>query len=267
MKQARRFLLLAGDALHDALRNRVGLFAIVCALLVGVFADRCTGFDGGAIVVNGREFDVHEGARLLGPTIYGICGLLLVLVSGFLAADALARPISERTAAMWLARPVGRAAYALARLAGALGLGLGAGIAVLGLVSVLLHVRLGLSLGPALVGIAVFAVEAWVVAAIAMALALHLPRVAALAAVVIGMQLVVFSNVLHALASTRSGLLETVERWGPPLGTAFVYAVAPWFSAAASASEWIEVVVRLVAWGAGASALLVLGFRRMDLPS
>lgn len=267
MSPVRTFSLLAADALRDGLRNRVGLFALVFALCIGLFADRCTGFDTGSFVINGRPFDVRDGARLVGPLVFSVCALLLVLTAGFLACDALARPLSDGAATLWLARPVGRGNYALSRLCGALGLALAAGAAVLGVVALLLHLRLGLALAPALVGIVVFAADAWVIAAIAMTLGLVLPRVVALATVVMAMQLVVFSNGLHAVASASGGMLDSLDRWGPPLGTGLLYAVAPWFSPGASAAEWIDVGARLLIWGAGASGLLVFLFRRQDVPS
>lgn len=265
MSPLRSLALLAADAVRDGVRNRVGLFALVFALLVGLFADRCTAFDAGTVVLNGREFDVREGARLMGPFVFASCALLLVLVSGFVACDALARPLSEGTATLWLSRPVGRASYALSRLAGALGLSLAAGAAVLLVVTVLLHLRLGLDPKPALAGVAVFAADAWVVAAVAMTLGLHLPRVVALGAVVLSIQMVVFTNGLHTVASVSGGLLGAVERYGPPLGTALFYALAPWFSEGVPAADWLGVCARLVLWGAGSTALLALLFRRLDL--
>lgn len=266
MSSARTVALLAVDAVRDGVRNRVGLFALAFALCVGLFADRCTSFDAGTVLLNGREFDVHEGARLMGPFVFGSCALLLVLVAGFVACDALARPLSEGTANLWLSRPVGRASYALSRLAGALGLSLAAGAAVLLVVAVLLHMRLGLDPWPAIAGVAVFAADAWVVAAVAMTLALALPRVVALGAVVLSLQMIVFTNGIHTVASVSGGLLGGIERYGPPLGTALIYALAPWFSDGVSAADWLSVAARLVAWGAGSTALLVLLFRRIDLP-
>ncbi len=267
MSPARTLGLLAADAVRDGVRNRVGLFAIVFALCVGLFADRCTAFEAGTVMLNGREFDVSDGAHFIGPFVFGSCALLLALVAGFVACDALARPLSEGTATLWLSRPVGRASYALSRLAGALGLSLAAGFAVLLVVTVLLHLRLGLDPLPALAGVAVFAADAWVVAAVAMAFALYLPRVVALGAVVLLMQMVVFTNGLHSVATLSSGLLGGIERYGPPLGTALIYALSPWFSPGASAAEWLDVGVRLFVWGAGSTVLVALLFRRIDLPA
>lgn len=267
MTTLRRFGLLAGDAVRDGVRNRVGLFALIAALLVGLFADRCTDLGGGGFVLNGRTIDASDAARFVGPLLFGTCSLLLVWIAGFLACDALARPLSERTAVLWLARPVGRGAYALARLAGALGLAVGAGVVVLSAVAVLLHLRLGLALPPAAVGIAVFAACAWVVAAFGMTLALFLPRVVALAAVTLALQLVVAANALHLVADSEGGLLHVLDRFGPPLGRAFVLALAPWLQGEAATSDWIAAAGSLMAWGAGLSLLLVLAFRRRDLPT
>lgn len=251
--------------MRDALRNRVGLFALAAALVVGLFADRCTGVGGGTFVLNGRPYDVSDGAKLVGPVLYGLCALLLVWISAFLACDALARPLSDGTAPLWLSRPVGRGTYALSRLAGSLGLSVGAGILVLLVVTGLLNARLGLPPAPALLGLAVFAANAWVVAAIAMALALFLPRVVALAAVSIGIQLVVVANLLRMVAETEGGMLQAIDRFGPPLGTGLVYALSPWFAEGATASDWIGPAFRTLFWGGAASAFLVVAFRRREL--
>jgi ABC-type transport system involved in multi-copper enzyme maturation permease subunit len=267
MNVARTFTLLSGDALRDALRNRVGLFALACALLVGLFADRCTGFDTGAIVLNGQAYDLRDGARLVGPVVFGSCSVLLLFVAGFLASDGLARPISDGTVSLWLARPVSRAVYALSRLSGTLALALVAGASVLLGVVALLHLRLGLDTGPGIVGVAIFVADAWVVASLAMTLGLFLPRVVALTLVVLAVQLVVSSNVLAVLMSNGDGGVSVLERFGPPLGTALLYALAPWFSASASAGEWTDVLMRLAVWAVGTSALLIVLFRRLELPS
>jgi hypothetical protein len=162
---------------------------------------------------------------------------------------------------------VSRGSYALSRLAGALGLAIGAGAVVLLVVTVLLHLRLGLAVSPAMTGLAIFAADAWVVAAVAMTLGLVLPRVVALAAVTLFTQLVVVANGLHSVTESTGGFLGALERFGPPLGTALLYALAPWFGSEASFGQWTDAVVRLLFWGAGSSAILVVLFRRMDLSS
>ncbi len=267
MNTARTFRLLSSDALRDALRNRVGLFALACALLVGLFADRCTGFDTGAIVLNGQAYDLRDGARLVGPVVFGSCSVLLLFVAGFLASDALARPISDGTVSLWLARPVSRGIYALSRLSGTLALALVAGASVLLGVVALLNLRLGLDVGPGLFGVAIFAVDAWVVASVAMTLGLFLPRVVALTVVVLAVQLVVSSNVLAAVTANGDGGIAVLERFGPPLGTTLLYALAPWFSASATAGEWTDALLRLAVWAVGSTALLMVLFRRVELPS
>ena len=267
MSTSRRFLALAADAVRDGLRNRVGLFALAAALLVGLFADRCTGLGGGSFLLNGRAYDLGTGAKLVGPLLFGTCSLLLIWVAGFLACDSLARPLSDGTAPLWLSRPIGRGIYALSRLAGSLGLSVGAGVAVLGVVTALLNARLDLSLAPALLGLVVFAANAWVVAASAMALALFLPRVVALAVVSIGIQIVVVANLVHVVAETSGGVLQTIDRFGPPIGTGLVYALSPWFSDGPEAVDWIDPVLRTLFWGFATSALLVGVFRRRELPA
>lgn len=265
MSGATRFTKLATDAVRDALRNRIGLLAILFALAIGVFADRCTGIEGGSFVVNGRLYDVSDGARLVGPLLYGLCALTLVWVAGLVACDSLARPLSEGTASLVLSRPVGRRAYALARLAGALAISVGAGASVLLAVAFLLQARFGLDLAPGLVALGVFAVDAWVVAAVAMTLSLWLPRLVALAAVTIGLQLVVAANLFYTVAESSGGMLSAIERFGPPLATSLVLALSPWFSDGAVAGDWLEPALRLGVWGIGATALLVAIFGREEI--
>lgn len=265
MTGAVRVALLSLEALRDAIRSGVGVFAVVGAILVAVFAERCTLGESGVLVVNGRVIGMEEGARLLGPVVYGVSAFCFVLIAGFVACDGLARPLGDGSALLWLARPVTRTAYALSRLLGALALAVGVGAVVLVGIAGLLDARLGLAMGPALWGLAACALDAWVVAAVAMALGLWLPRVVALAIVTIWTQLVVFSNGVHLVMDTGGGTLAAIERFGPPLGTAVLHALAPWYSSLPVGPDAAWVALRLVAWGAGATLVMVLAFRRMEV--
>ena len=75
----------------------------------------------------------------------------------------------------------------------------------------------------------------------------------------------VVANLLHLVADTSGGLLQGIDRFGPPLGTVLVLALSPWFSDGPAPSDWIDPVVRTLLWGGGAGGLLVLLFRRREL--
>lgn len=263
MNSVSHTLLLAREALRDAFRERIGLGVIVLAFALALLVDRCSGVHAG-FMVNGRMLDSALLARAIGPILFVSTSLLLSAGTGLVACDLLARPLEQGVATLWLARPVRREIYALSRLAGALGLGLAASLLVLGGATALLSTRHGLSPLPGLVGIAAHALAAAIVAAIAMTSSLVLPRLLAFFAVLAWMQLVALAAVFHMLGIGSGSWLGAVERRGPPIGTALLYAVGPWVGLDPAPSDVLAVALRLLLWLAAAVALLVWGVRRIE---
>lgn len=261
----RAFVPLTFEAVRDGLRSRAGLGVALAGILCLMIVHRCTGLEVVASGFDGREIDPTAMTRMLGPVLYGMVALFLVAAVGLVAADGLARPIEEGSVSLWLARPVSRSTYALARLAGALLLGGGTGVVVLLAATGLLNLRHGLALGPGALGAAIFFFEAIVVAGIAMAASLVLPRLVTLFLVVLWIQLVVFANTAHMLGARPGGWLGTMEQMGPPLGTALLFAVSPWVGVETNFEQAAWVFGRLGAWAIASALLVVVAFRRIEL--
>lgn len=264
MSWLRTFLRLAAEAVRDSVRSRAGLAVVVSAVLCLLVVDRCSGVDA-MIEHGGRTIDPSAFSRLLGPLLYGLVALFLVAAAGLVACDALARPIEDGTVSLWLARPVSRTTYALARLAGSMTLSGVVGGAVLLVATGLLAARYDLAPGPGLLGAAVFLLDAVVVSGIAMAASLFLPRLLTLFLVVTWVQLVLFANLAHVVGAAFGGWLGALERWGPPLGTAILFALSPWVGLDANDGQAAAVLARLGLWAAGSVALVAAAFRRLEL--
>lgn len=263
--RARAFALLAAEAMRDAVRSRAGLGVALGAVLCLVVVNRCTGLELVANGMDGEGLDPAALARVLGPVLYGMVALFLVAATGLVAVDSLARPIEDGTVSLWLARPVGRTPYALARLAGTMGLAGGAGVAVLLAATVLLEMRHGLSLAPGAFGTLVFLLEALVVSSLAMAASLFLPRLLTLFVILLWVQAAVFANTAHMLGAKLGGWLGAMERFGPPLGTALLFAVSPWVGLDPRTEQAVWIFGRLALWAAAGVALVAFAFRRMEL--
>ena len=262
----RALRLLAAESFQDALRSRLGLAVAACALFALLFVDRCTNLGaGGGFVMNGQPVDPEVLSRALGPLLFGGVSLFLVAASGLVASDGLARPLADGSIALWLARPVSRATYAIARLAGTVALAIVAGGSVLAAAAFLLHLRHGLPLPPAFFGALVFCGSAWIVSAFAMTLSLYAPRVVTLFAVIVWIQVVVMANTAHVLGASFGGWFGALERWGPPLGTALLYAVSGWVAFTPPPGEMALVMLRLGLWVVASAVLLVVCVRRIEI--
>lgn len=265
MSRLRVFALLTGEALRDALRSRIGLGVLILALLLVLGVDRCAGAPSETITFNGRELPASFVGTVFGPLTFLVLSFVLIAAAGMIASDALARPLEDGSASLWLARPVGRTSYALARLAGGLLLVSAVAIGVLGFATAVLARRYGLDWQVAVGGYFTFVADAFVVSAIAMWLSLHLPRMLTLFGVFLWLQYVAFSNTMHVAGTLSQGSGSLLEGWGPPLGTALLFAVGPWAGLELSPQQRALAAARLAIWGAAAVALLLVSFRRREL--
>lgn len=265
MSRVRAFALLTGEALRDALRSRVGLGVLVLAVLLVLGVDRCASAPADTIRFNGRELPAAVVGTVFGPLTFLVLCFVLIGAAGLIASDALARPLEDGSASLWLARPVGRATYALSRLAGGFLLVSVAAIGVLGFATAVLARRYGLDWQVGVVGYLTFVADAFVVSVIAMWLSLHLPRMLTLFGVFLWVQYVAFSNAMHVAGSLSQGSERLLEGGGPPLGTALLFAVGPWAGLELSPEQRAAAAARLALWGAAATALLLFSFRRREL--
>ena len=171
------FCALAGEAFRDATRRKIVPVVVVFALLSLLAVDSCTSCAGSSQVVqNGEQVSVDDISGWTGMLIFAVLSLWTMVLAGLLASDHLAETILDGSANLVLARPVRRSEFALARLTGALGIAYVTGAVVLTVSAYLLHLRNGVPLGAAIWAGLACAAGALVVAALAMALSLHLSR-------------------------------------------------------------------------------------------
>jgi ABC-type transport system involved in multi-copper enzyme maturation permease subunit len=266
------FAALATEATRDALRRRFAIAVAVALALALSWAHTCTRLTG-TVVVDQHQLDPAVAAGLFAPALFSFQALTVLVVAGVLASDHLARPLADGSALLWLSRPVSRTSYAAARLVGSLVVGLGAGAILLGGTAALLVSRSGVAVAPVWVAAGATALAMAVVASVAMALSLVLGRLAVLLAVVFGTPLQFFANAVSlgvALVHpglAAPGLLDTLDRWGPPLGTAVFAAVSAWNPHLDAGAILGPALLRLALWAAAAVALLVAGFRRVEIGS
>jgi ABC-type transport system involved in multi-copper enzyme maturation permease subunit len=254
---------LAREALADALRRRIAAAVAVAALVSVAMLDSCTSC-APSVTVDGEVRELTELAGAAGLGTFVMLGLWVIALAGVLASDHLRATLEDGSALLSLARPVARDSFALARLAGVLGLALGAGVMVLGAAAGLLSARSALPVLPAVWAGSACALGCVVVAALAMAASLVLPRAATLLLVLGGVWLIALANGLGAFTQL-GGWLGWIDRVGPPLGSSMAIALAPWLEGGRVAGDAAQVGSRLVAWGIGAVLALLGGFRRVEL--
>ena len=257
------FALLFGEALADAIRRRIVSGVAIAALLSVLMLDSCTSCSP-SITVNGQLRDLGELMGAAGFGAFLVLGLWVIALAGVLAADHLRSALEDGSAMLALARPVPREVFALARLAGVLGVAAGAGGLVLGAAALLLAKRSHLPLPPALLAAGACALGALVVGALAMAASLVLPRVATILLVLGGMGLLTLANGVAPIGE-GAGWLGVLDRFGPPLASTMALALEPWLTSVTIAGDGIRLAARLVAWAIGALFALAYGFRRVEL--
>ena len=259
----RSFWLLAGEALGDAFRRRIVGGVAIAALLSIAMLESCTGCSP-RIQVNGEVRELAELRGAFGFTSFLVLGLWGIALAGVLASDHLRAALDDGSAALSLARPVPRDTFALARLAGVLGVTAGAGLLVLGAAAILLASRSGLPLAPAATAAGACWLGAVSVAALAMTASLALPRVATVLLVLAGVGLVALANGVGPFAED-AGWLGAVDAYGPPLASTLALALEPWLDTVRIPGDGVRVTARLVAWAIGSTLALLWAFRRVEI--
>jgi hypothetical protein len=92
-----------------------------------------------------------------------------------------------------------------------------------------------------------------------------LPRIAAVMLVLVTVAVVAVVNAVGLSGVDIGGLVWGIDRFGPPLASAVVAALANWIAPAEVPVSAFELVVRMSAWAVAAVALLVVVFRRQDI--
>lgn len=260
---AHAFRLLCAEAIRDAFRRRtVAVVAVVCVLTL-LMMESCSGCQA-QIELEGdaaRALDVLSWA---GVAAWCVLALWVVTLAGLLSADHLSESLDDGSAHLILARPVSRDTYALSRLAGALAVALGAGLVLLGGATFFVGVRNALPLAPALVAFGACAFSCVSIGALAMLASLHLPRMASVMLVFLAIATISGVNLYSVAAGGVDGFYGVVDRFGPPLGSSVLLALAPWAGQSLEHVDAGDVIVRLVVWALGSVSLLVWSFRRCE---
>lgn len=260
----RVFAALAREALADAMRRRIVALIAVMALVSLLFIDSCTSCSP-QIEAQGRPVELAELAGVLGLAMMLVLGLWTQVLAGVLASDHLAEPLADGSAALALSRPVSRGAFALSRLAGVLALSFVTGVVLLATTALLLSLRQDLAPGPALAAGLACALGCVTVSGLAMAASLYLPRVATallVFALVWGVALV---NAIGQAGAELRGWLGAVDRFGPPLASSMIVALAPWLDSATVSGTAADVALRGLVWAVASAGLVVVAFRRLEL--
>ena len=266
----RNLLLLWREALLDALRRKLVLAIAAASLLSLAVLDDCAGC-APTIQVNGQAQSVASAAPALGIALLIVVGLWVVTLAGLLAADHLAQSLEDGHASSALARPVRRADFVLARLAGSLTVSLAAGALLFGMTAFWIVTRSDLPAGPAWLAGLSCALACIAVAAFAMTASLALPRLA-IWLLVLGL---VFLTTLAAgveslqaargVPATTHSLLALLDRWGPPIASGLLRSLASWLPGAPLPTDAPASLARGAAWAALGVAALVAAFRRIEL--
>jgi ABC-type transport system involved in multi-copper enzyme maturation permease subunit len=255
------FAALAREAVRDGIRRRIVPAIVGVCLLSLAGIDSCTSC-AAQITINGQTTPAAPGWTAL--VLFVALGLWTMILAGLLAADHLATTLEDGSARLVLARPVARETFVGARLAGVLAVALVTGAVLLGMAVALLRARLGVTVGPAL--IASLAVVGGTVTsgALVMALSLVLPRVASILIVLAAIPTIAVVNIASGLGAELGGAMGVLDRFGPPLASAMMVALAPWFSDAPSEGGAV-LALRLGVWAVASLGLLVVAFRRTEL--
>jgi len=264
--QSRAFRALTGEAVQDAVRRRIVAAIAVVSLLSLMVVDSCTSC-APTIVQNGQPVQLPEVAGWTGVAIFAVLGLWSMVLAGILASDHLAEPMTDGTAVLVLARPVPRATFALARLVGGLAIAFATAAVLLGGTTALLHARNGVVIADAVWGALACALGATSVAALAMTASLYLPRIATLFLVLVLVWAIAAANASALFGADLSGVTFAVDRFGPPLATSMVAAVAGWIAPTEVPVDGLAVAVRAIAWAVASISLLVVCFRKYDIPN
>jgi len=264
---SRVFRALAGEAVRDAIRRRIVAAIAVVSLLSLLVVDGCTTCATPTIVQDGVSVQLPEVAGWAGMVIFAVLGLWAMVLAGVLASDHLAEPLSDGSAVLVLARPVGRSTFALARLVGVLAIAFATAFVLLGGSTAMLHARNGVAIANAVWGALACAGGAVIVASLAMTASLFLPRVATLFSVLAVVGAIAGINALALFGTELNGVAWAIDRFGPPLGSALAAAVAGWIAPVAVPVDPIEVAIRIVAWAVASVALLMIAFRSRDIAS
>ena len=257
--------LLTREALADAVRRRIAGVVAVFALVSLLFVDSCTSCSP-TITSQGQEIPLQQLAGAGGLMVALVLSLWSIVMAGILASDHLAEPLEDGSALLLLSRPISRGTYALTRLGGSWLLAAATAALLLAVTGVLLQQRQGLPAEQLLGAWLACLLSAWTVGALAMTASLWLPRAITALLVFGGVWLLAGLEIAARLGAELSGLPLLIDTFGPPIASGIIVALSPWLEGAREIQgSPVLIVSRALVWCGASSALLVLGFRRIEL--
>lgn len=257
--------LLTREALADAVRRRIAVVVAGFALVSLFFVDSCTSCSP-TITAQGQEVAVQQIAGASGVAVALVLSLWAMILGGILASDHLAEPLEDGSALLLLARPVPRGTYALTRLAGAWLLAAATAALLLFSSAALLQARQELSATPMLGAWLACVASAWTVGALAMTASLWLPRAVTALLVFGGVWLLAGLETAARLGAELTGVARAIDTLGPPLASGVLIALGGWLEPTVQVEgSAAAVALRALLWSVGSAALLVVGFRRIEL--
>lgn len=272
----RAFALLALAALRGAAWS-FGVWAVglLCVLAL-LFLQTCAGCAGaGAVVLDGEALLLGGVFSELTALVTALClAAMLVWLAGLLGLNPLRRSLRDGSAALALAQPVSRSAFALAQLAGVLAVAWSAAALLLGASAWWLGGRMGLDLAPLWgLGLAC-ALGCVVTAALALAASTRLPRFVT----ALGITLALLPlDLLLAMGALPPGAATWLARLWPPLVSSLLAPLLHWlpdwlpggllpFGAGALLElDTALLLLRLACWALLALVLLILSLQTLKL--
>ncbi len=261
--EARPLRWLTAQAVRDASQRRLVPAVLVISVLSLFMMDSCTSCNAN-VVVQG-EPQAIDLSSLAGLLTFGLLAVWSIALAGLLASDHLREIFDDGSATLWLARPISRPTLALGRLLGSLIVSLGAALLLCVGASFFLSIRGDLPLLPALWATLSVLSSCTTIAALAMMASLFLPRLVTVLIVFGGVGLMAVLNLAAAAGRPLAGLYFVLHQFGPPVLSAVMAALSPWWATGpVEISVW-DVVIRSVSWAIGSLGLLLIVFDQIEL--
>ena len=256
--------LLAREGLRDAARRRVVPAVAALCLFTMALINSCTQCSG-VVETNGGQLEALAVFGWAGIAGLGLLALWCAILAGLVAADHLSSTLEDGSALLVLSRPISRRTFALARLLGALAISLAAVFFLLGGAGVLLAVRGGLSLAPAVLATLAAMVNCTGVAALAMTASLYLPRLATLLLVMGGVSMVAVANLMAASGAPMGSVTGVLDQMGPPILSAVILALSGWSGQPMDGNAALDIGARMLIWTGGSVSTLLYFFDHREL--
>ena len=257
--------MLTRESFADAMRRRIVPVVIVVSMFSLMLIDSCTGC-APTLNVQGQETEIPSVSGWLGMAMFLVLGLWSMVLGGILAADHLISTLEDGSAHLVLARPIGRGTFAMTRIIGVLGITYITGSVLLLGESTMMSMRQDLDLAPAFAATLLWAMGAFIVACFSMTVSLWLPRIAVSMLVMVSVAGIGAVNIAKTAWPDLEGAgVAVIHSAGPPLASAMIAALAPWFGPIDGLISPTTAALRLGLWAVISAAALIVSFQRIEL--